>query len=100
MVDYNKIQALSRLRDALPLENLSSKFKAFNWNTIEIKDGHSFDELIPILQLDNKKHNPRVVIVNTIKGKGVKAFENDPAWHARKIKDKELELGKRELGII
>ena len=43
---------------------------------------------------------PRVIIVNTIKGKGVKEFENDPKWHARRIKDKELEIGKKELGIV
>ena len=46
LIDYNKIQALSRLRDALPLSNLSSKFKAFNWECLEVKDGHSFKSLI------------------------------------------------------
>ena len=35
-----------------------------------------------------------------IKGKGINAFENDPAWHARKIKGEELEIGKRELGLL
>ena len=30
IVDYNKIQALSRLEDALPLKNLKSKFQSFN----------------------------------------------------------------------
>ena len=43
--------------------------------------------------------NPKVFVVHTTKGKGVKAFENDPAWHARKIKGEELEIGKKELGI-
>ena len=28
------------------------------------------------------------IILNTIKGKGIKEFENDPVWHAKKIKDK------------
>ena len=36
LVDYNKIQALSTLNDALPLDNLSSKFKAFNWDCKEV----------------------------------------------------------------
>ena len=31
MIDYNKIQALSTLEDGLPLDDLSAKFKAFNW---------------------------------------------------------------------
>ena len=99
IVDYNKIQALSRLKDVLPLEDLSSKFKAFNWNTIEIKDGHSFNEIVPLLKQENLSLKPCVFIFNTIKGKGIKAFEADPAWHARKIKGAEMEIGKKELGL-
>ena len=50
LIDYNKIQALSRLDDALPLNNLSKKIKSFNWNCITIKDGHSFKSLISNLK--------------------------------------------------
>ncbi len=99
LVDYNKIQALTTLEEALPLDNLSAKFKAFNWNCSEVNNGHSFEELIPLLQEDNNEEKPRAVIVHTTKGKGIKAFENDPGWHARKIKGKDLEIGKKELGI-
>jgi transketolase len=100
LIDYNKIQALSTLEEALPLENLSDKFEAFNWNCTKVNDGHSFDELIPALQQKNNTLKPQVFIVHTTKGKGIKAFENNPAWHARKIKGEELEIGKKELGII
>ena len=99
LVDYNKIQALTTLEEALPLDNLSAKFKSFNWNCSEINDGHSFEQLIPVLQEDNNDGKPRAVIVHTTKGKGIKAFENDPGWHARKIKGEDLEIGKKELGI-
>lgn len=100
MIDYNKIQALSTLEDGLPLDDLSAKFKAFNWHTIEIKDGHSFNEIVPLLKQENLSLKPCVFIFNTIKGKGIKAFEADPAWHARKIKGKEMEIGKKELGLL
>ncbi len=100
MIDYNKIQALSTLEDGLPLDDLAAKFKAFNWNTIEIKDGHSFDEMIPLLKQKNLSLKPCALIFNTIKGKGIKDFEADPAWHARKIKGEEMEIGKKELGLI
>ena len=46
IIDYNKLQALSTLKDALPLNNLSKKIKAFNCNCIEIKKGHSFNEVL------------------------------------------------------
>ena len=100
LIDYNKIQALTTLEDALPLDNLSEKFKAFNWDCAEVNDGHSFEELLPVFQESNSEGKPRVIIVHTTKGKGIKPFENDPAWHARKVKGEELEIGKKELGLI
>jgi transketolase len=100
IVDYNKIQALTTLEEGLPLDNLSAKFKAFNWDCVEVSDGHSFEELLPVFKESNTPEKPRVILVHTIKGKGVKAFEHDPKWHARRIKGEELEIGKKELGII
>ncbi len=100
LIDYNKIQALSTLDDALPLDNLVAKFKAFNWNCLDVKHGHSFEELIFVLQQENDEEKPLAIIINTIKGKGIKAFENDPAWHARKIKGDEMAIGKKELGLV
>lgn len=100
IIDYNKIQALSNLNDALPLENLAAKFKAFNWNCVEIKNGHSFQSLISAFKKKIIKRKPTVYIVHTIKGKGIKEFENDPVWHARKLQGNEIEIGKKRLGMI
>ena len=100
LVDYNKIQALSRLEDALPLADLKKKFLSFNVNCLNVKNGHSFKDLFSIFKLIKKNKKPTVIILNTIKGKGVVEFENDPAWHARKLAGKELIVGKKALGII
>jgi len=100
LVDYNKIQALSKLEDGLPLESLSAKFNAFNCSCVEVSNGHSFPELVQVLTELEDVGKPSIVILNTIKGKGVPQFEDDPAWHARKLKGDELEIGRRELGIL
>ncbi len=99
IIDYNKIQALTSLEDGLPLTSLSKKIQSFNWNCIEVHNGHSFNYIISSFEskVDNEK--PTAIILHTIKGKGIKAFENDPGWHARKVKGKDLEIGKKELGI-
>ena len=99
LIDYNKIQALTTLNDGLPLANLKSKLKSFNLNVIDIKNAHSFESLEKgFLKLKkNKKAN--AIILNSIKGKGIKEFENDPVWHARQLHGKELRVGKKRLGI-
>ena len=97
IIDYNKIQALTTLKEGLPLGNLKNKFKSFNFKTIIVKDGHNLKELIACFKKAGSSKQPTVLIVNTIKGKGVKKFENDPAWHARKIEGKDIKLGMESL---
>jgi transketolase len=100
MIDYNKIQALSKLEDALPLKNLKEKVKSFNWNCLDVKDGHSILQIAKALKNKSKNEKPTAIILNTIKGKGIKKFENDPVWHARKLQGNEILIGKKSLGIL
>ena len=99
IIDYNKIQALSKIKDVLPLDSLSAKFNSFNCKCVTIKNGHSFKDLIKAFKSVNKSKKPRIFIVNTTKSKGIKEFENDPVWHARKLEGQEIEIGKKRLGL-
>ena len=40
-----------------------------------------------------------MLIAHTVKGKGIKEFENDPIWHARQLKGEEVDIGKKRLNI-
>ena len=97
LIDYNKIQALTKLEDGLPLNNLSSKVKSFNCNSISVKNAHSFNDLNKSFQKIKNNKKPSVLILNTIKGKGIKKFENDPVWHARKLSAKDILIGRKDL---
>ncbi len=99
LIDYNKIQALTTLEEGLPLSKLEQKIKAFNCDCINIKNGHSFKSIIKNIKKVKSKSNPTVVIFHTIKGKGIKEFENDPVWHARQLKGNEVLIGKKRLNI-
>jgi len=99
IIDYNKIQALSFLDDALPLSNLKNKIKSFNWNCLQVKNGHSFQSLNKAFSVLPKNQKPTAVIINTIKSKGIKEFENDPAWHAKKLEGDLIEKGMKALKI-
>ena len=62
-------------------------------------NGHSLSQITKFLNRKNKVNKPKVIILHTIKGKGIKEFENDPVWHARKLKGEEIEIGKKRLRI-
>ena len=59
----------------------------------------SFESIISAFHKIGKNEKPAALILNTIKAKGIKEFENDPVWHARKIKGKDIEIGKKKLNI-
>ncbi len=99
LIDYNKIQALSKLKDALPLNNLSKKLKSFNWDVLSVKNAHSFYDLEKSFKKIVNQKKPTAVILNTIKGKGIREFENDPIWHARKLAGRDIDIGKKALRL-
>lgn len=76
IIDYN--HSSDR---ALNLGDIVAKFMAFGWRVHEI-DGHNHDEVKKALQnFDARK--PTCIVARTIKGKGCRSMENNPAWHHR-----------------
>ena len=79
IVDRNNFQQTGKNSSIMDLKNLTSKFKSFGCETIEI-DGHDIKKIYKSL-ISKKLNKPKVIVANTIKGKGVKLFENDNNWH-------------------
>ena len=63
------------------------------------KQRKAYNKLIKTELKKQSRYKPSVIIVNTIKRKGIKEFEDDPVWHARKIQGEDIKIGKKELGI-
>ena len=81
IVDKNGMQASGRLEVVLDMEPIREKWESFGFLVLEV-DGHNKEELIRVLNFkDSDSKLPRVVIANTIKGKGVREAENSPIWH-------------------
>ena len=100
IIDYNKMQSDDLNKNIMTLEPLADKWKAFNWNVIEI-DGHNYDEIekafVSARRCENK---PTVIIAHTIKGKGVSYMEGIPAWHGSvKLTDENLNDALQDLGV-
>ncbi len=61
-------------------------------------DGHDIRSLtISIDKALKNKNKFEIIIAKTIKGKGVKAIENNPAWHHKAPSLEELKKFKKEL---
>ena len=95
VIDRNKLQSMRTTEETLSLEPLRDKLIAFGWNVIEV-DGHDHDELFLAIDGDTKK--PKVIIANTIKGKGVSFMENEIAWHYRTPNGELFDQAMKDLG--
>lgn len=81
IVDRNFIQIDGDTEDVLPLESLGAKYRAFNWQVIEI-DGHDLEAIVDAChQATLVSDQPTVILARTIPGKGVSFMENDFRWH-------------------
>jgi transketolase len=96
-LDYNNLQIdgkVSEIKDILPV---SDKWRAFNWNVIEI-DGHNFDEIDDaVINFKNEKEKPTLIVSKTVKGKGVSFMENNVNFHGVTPTDDELIIALRDL---
>jgi len=95
IVDHNKIQALGCTRDIIDLEPLGEKWECFGWNVHEI-DGHNFEQIFDALN-SLSPEQPNVIILHTVKGKGVSFMEDNLLWHYRAPDEKEYTLALKEL---
>jgi transketolase len=96
VVDYNKIQSFGTVKEVLDLAPLSEKFESFGWHVIEI-DGHNHEEIASAFL--KKADAPKVIIANTIKGKGVDFMEHQLAWHYKSPNKEQLEQALLQIEI-
>jgi transketolase len=80
---------------AVMLNNLYGKFTSFGFLVIE-SDGHCVDEIKKNLS-NISVEKPTIIILNTIKGFGIKTMENDPSWHHRIPNELEMAKFMKEL---
>jgi len=93
IVDYNKVSMLDFSKNIINMNSLHDKFKAFHWSVYEVEDGHNIEEVLNTLQeaIHNREMKPKVVIVNTIKGKGVPFLETHSLSHILSVKPEDID---------
>jgi transketolase len=99
IVDRNGIQQDGLTENIMPLEPLAAKWKAFNWNVIQI-DGYDFEQIIDAYnRAESTINKPTVIIAHTTKGKGVPIMEWAPQWHGQAPKKELAKKIIEELGL-
>ena len=96
-VDRNHLQISGDTENTMSIDPLSDKWKAFGWNVI-IVDGHDIGQiLLACEKAALSDNNPTVIILKTIKGKGVSFMENKAEFHGKTCKDQERDQAIEEL---
>lgn len=96
-VDRNHLQITGDTEKAVGLNPLPEKWRAFGWNVIVI-DGHDIAMIIEAIEKAKEPSDrPTVVIMETVKGKGVSFMENNPAFHGKAATEEERDEAIMEL---
>lgn len=96
-LDWNKIQATGRTEDIFSIPDLDKKWAAFGWEVLKV-DGHDIGQIIAgIDQAKTIKGKPTLIILDTIKGKGVSFAENTPTYHNGTFDEAKYAQAKAEL---
>jgi transketolase len=96
IIDVNRLGQRGETMHGWDLDSYADRARAFGWKAIEI-DGHDV-EAVDKAYADaiSTTGAPTVIVAKTIKGKGVKAVENQPGWHGKALDDPEQAI--EELG--
>ena len=97
IVDNNGLQIDGNIEDVCSPYPIDEKFKAFNFNVINI-DAHNFDQIDSAFKAAREcKGMPTVIVAKSIKGKGVSYMENKASWHGVAPNDEEYAIAMEEL---
>lgn len=97
IMDRNNIQIDGFTDHVLGLEPLAKKYRAFNWEVVEV-DGHDIGAVLRAIErAEHIRGNPTMIIAKTTPGKGVKEFEDKPEWHGKPPSEQQAGAALRQL---
>lgn len=97
IVDCNGVQINGWVNEIMTVEPLADKWRAFGWNVVEV-NGHNMKDLLTALHTAKTMRHPTVILMRTVKGRGVSFMEDDCKWHGNSPSDEELVQAILEIG--
>lgn len=93
IVDNNQISMLGRTEDVVDIGNLDKRFESFGFDVFKV-NGHDIEALNTSLSnmKSTKNGKPKVLIADTIKGRGLVELENKPLCHVMNPSPESIQL--------
>ena len=92
-VDLNGKQIDGATDEVLAMGDVNSKFEAFDWTVVEIKEGNDIDAILKGMAEAKSKTGqgkPVCVLLETMMGNGVDFMMHTHAWHGKAPNDEQL----------
>ncbi|NCU42411.1 MAG: transketolase, partial [Candidatus Moranbacteria bacterium] len=81
------------------IDSIGKKFEAFGWKSVKVEDGHSLEQIENAYILALEKKKPCVIIMKTIKGKGISFLENQNGWHGKSLGEEDAQRALEGIGV-
>ena len=96
ILDKNNLQQTGTNEEIMSTKELGGKWRSFNWDVKEI-DGHDIAQILAAFNYVSEK--PKLILANTIKGKGFSFSENNNDWHHNIMTRKQYDDALKELNV-
>ena len=99
IVDMNGLQQEGATSEIMPTASIADKFRAFNWNVLEI-NGHDIPAILSALDRACKHPGaPTAIIASTVKGKGVGFMEGKVEYHAKTLSQDSVQKALESMKV-
>lgn len=98
MIDKNGLQGFGSTKEVLGVSADKNKWEAMGFEVVEV-DGHNVAQIHYQIELFKAFKNgiPKLLIANTVKGKGVSYMENKLEWHYLPMKLENYEIAMNDV---
>jgi transketolase len=96
MVDQNGLQGFGRTSEVASMASLAERLATFNVDVHQVH-GHDMDAIRGALEAPADRL--KVVILDTVKGKGISFMESRMEWHYLPLTDEHYRAALQELGV-
>ena len=97
LVDHNNLQGYGSTKDIASMSPLWEKLQGFDVD-IEVIDGH--DITAARIALEKIQQRPKIIILNTIKGRGVSFMENRMDSHYLPLSEEQFHIALKDLDSL